>query len=266
MKILFSTGSLFHLPLKEIFLLARQTGFDGCDLVIQQHLDHQGYRETLRECMDILPVHALHVPFERLRSWGNQVEALKKSIGLAKEFAVPVVNFHPPSWLYLEIAYLRWFRKIRDFQEELGCAGVCATLENMPLVGEEVKRRAYILNDFNDMLRFGMERNLYFTFDTTHLATFDRDIIAAFSAFHGTGRLRHLHVSDHAGHRSHLFPGAGRLPLAELLETARTLGYDQAVSLEVAPPELPSTREALAEALREASAFLKRHAGGEEDG
>lgn len=135
MKILFSTGSLFHLPLKEIFLLARQTGFDGCDLVIQQHLDHQGYRETLRECMDILPVHALHVPFERLRSWGNQVEALKKSIGLAKEFAVPVVNFHPPSWLYLEIAYLRWFRKIRDFQEESDVRGSAPPWRTCPSWG-----------------------------------------------------------------------------------------------------------------------------------
>jgi sugar phosphate isomerase/epimerase len=266
MKILFSTGSLSHLPLKEIFLLAGRTGFDGCDLVIQQHLDHQGYRETLRECLDILPAYALHVPFERLRSWGSQVEALKKSIGLAKEFSIPVVNFHPPSWLYLEIAYLRWFRKIRDFQEELGCVGVCVALENMPLVGEETKRRAFILNDFNDMLKFGMERNLYFTFDTTHLATFDRDIIAAFFAFYKTGRLKHLHLSDHSGHRSHLFPGAGRLPLAELLKTARTLGYDQAVSLEVAPAELSSTGESLAEALREASAFLKRHAAGQEHG
>ena len=266
MKILFSTGSLPHLSLREIFLLAGRTGFDGCDLVIQHHLDHHGWRETLRECVEILPVYALHVPFEKLKSWGNQVEALKKCIGLAKEFAIPVVNFHPPSWLYLEISYLRWFRKLRNFQEELGCEGVRAALENMPLIGEETKRRAYILNDFTDMLRFGMERNLYFTFDTTHLATFDRDIVAVFSFFHGTGRLAHLHVSDHAGHRSHLLPGTGRLPLAELLRTARGEGYDQGVSLEVAPGELPPGGEPLEETLRDASAFLKEHAKGHDHG
>ncbi len=265
-KVLFSTGSLLRPSLQEIFVLARQTGFDGCDLVIQKHLDHGAYRETLKECVAILPVYALHVPLERLKSWGKPVEALVRSVALAKEFDIPVVNFHPPSWFYLEIAFMRWFRKVRDFQKELRCESVCVALENMPLTEGEIKRRPYLLNNFHDMIKFGMERNLYFTLDTTHLATFEHEVVDAFIAYHTTGRLKHIHMSDHAPEQNHLVPGTGDLPLADLLLTLRSSGYDGTVSLEVAPDELPSTPGHLEAVLREASSFLKGHGESEQDG
>ena len=265
-KVLLSTGSLSRLSLKEIFVLAKETGFDGCDLVIQKHLDHSAYRETLQECVAILPVYALHVPFEKLKVWGKPVEALIRSVALAKEFDIPVVNFHPPSWFYLEITFLKWFRKVKDFQKELQCEKVCVALENMPLTGGEIKRGPYLLNNFNDMIKFGMKRNLYFTFDTTHVATFEHEVTDAFLAYHKTGRLKHIHMSDHVSERSHLFPGTGNLPLAELLRTMHAAGYDGAVSLEVAPDELPSMRGHLEAALREASSFLRGHGGSKQDG
>jgi sugar phosphate isomerase/epimerase len=257
-KVLFSTGSLAHLPLKEIFALARKAGFDGCDLVIQRHLDDEAYRETLAEAASILPVLALHVPFERLRSWGNQVQALTKSVSLADEFDIPVVCFHPPSWFHLELSFLWWFRKVKDFQKELGCCKACVALENMPLMGGEVKRRPYVLNHFKDLIKFGVERNLYFTFDTTHLATFEHDAIDAFLAYARTGRLKHIHLSDYAAERSHLFPGAGELPLERLLDALEEAGYDCSVSLEVAPHEMPEAPDALEAMLCEAASFLKK--------
>ena len=265
-KVLLSTGSLSHLPLKEIFVIARKTGFDGCDLVIQRHLDDEAYRETLAEAVAILPVLALHVPFERLRSWGNQVQALAKSVSLADEFDIPVVSFHPPSWFHLEIRFLRWFRKVKDFQKELGCCKACVALENMPLMGGEAKRRPYLLNNFKDMIKFGVERNLYFTFDTTHLATFEHDAIDAFGHYAKTGRLRHVHLSDYAAERSHLFPGAGEFPLERLLDAIQEAGYDGAVSLEVAPDELPEAQDALEALLCEAASFLKKAGKGKKDG
>jgi sugar phosphate isomerase/epimerase len=265
-KVLLSTGSLPLLSLKEIFVLAKETGFDGCDLVIQRHLDHGAYKETLQECVAILPVYALHVPFERLKVWGKPVEALVRSVALAKEFDIPLVNFHPPSWFYLEFTFLRWFRKVKDFQRELRCEKVCVALENMPLTEGEIKRRPYLLNNFNDMIKFGVKRNLYFTFDTTHAATFEHGVIDAFLAYHKTGRLQHVHMSDHASERSHLLPGAGNLPLEELLRTMDAAGYDRTMSLEVAPHELPSMRGHLEAALREASSFLKGHGRAGRDG
>ena len=107
---------------------------------------------------------------------------------------------------------------MKDFQKELGCCKSCVALENMPLVGGEIKRRPYVLNDFKDMIKFGTQRNLYFTFDTTHIATFEHDAIDAFRHYAKTGRLKHVHLSDYAAERSHLFPGTGHLPLEGLLD------------------------------------------------
>lgn len=263
MNILFSTGSLYHLPLKEIFLIAREAGFDGCDLVVTSTLDYRHYKEILQECIEILPVGALHVPFQRVPSWGNQIEALIRSTEVAKEFNIPLVNFHPPSWFHLEIRFMRWFRGVTDFQKELQCEGVCIALENMPLMGKSIRFASYLLNDFKDVLDFGIDRNLYFTFDTTHIATFDYDVILAFLKVFKTGRLKHTHLSDYSSPYSHLFLGGGRLPIVRLLNTMKAVDYTGTISLEVSPWELPATREWLISVLSYASSFLKLQTGRE---
>ncbi|OPY70921.1 MAG: endonuclease IV [Syntrophorhabdaceae bacterium PtaU1.Bin034] len=263
MKILFSTGSLFYLPLKEIFLIARDAGFDGCDLVVQSHLDDPYYKETLHECIQILPVFAMHTPFLRLTSWGNQIEALIKCIEVAKEFGIGVVNFHPPSWFSMEIGFLKWFRGIKDFQRELRCEPVFLALENMPLLAKSTKINTYVLNTIDEIIRFGSQRNLYFTLDTTHAATTGHDIIPTFLNLYKTGRLMHVHLSDYSRIGSHLFPGSGSLPIVKLLNTMRKMGYNQAISLEVSPMQLPSAALPLKKVLWYAASFLKMHAGNE---
>ena len=223
MKTLFSTGTLYQLPLKDVFLLSREAGFDGCDLVINRALDDPRYREVLQEVAAILPVYSLHVPYHRLKAWGTQVEALKRSVDLAREFAIRVVNFHPPSWFHHEWHFYRWFRKIRDFQKELECDNVFLAIENMPLIGRRLRLAPYVFNDFRDLIEFGIKRNLYFTFDTTHLGTFEQDPVAAFLAYYGTDRLRNIHLSDCISADGHLFPGRGTLPIARLLNTVRAV-------------------------------------------
>lgn len=261
MKVLFSTGTLYQLPLKDVFLLSKEAGFDGCDLVINRSLDDPHYKEVLREVLDILPVYSLHVPYHRLKFWGSQIEALKRSIDTAKEFGVRVVNFHPPSWFRHELQFYRWFRKIRDFQREVDCGNVFLTIENMPLIGRRLRLAPYLLNDFRDLIDFGTKRNLYFTFDTTHLGTFEEDPIAAFLKYHATGRLKNVHLSDCISADGHLFLGRGTLPIARLLNTMRALGYDEMVTLEVAPNELPVTADWLIKTMSYAASFMKLHLG-----
>jgi sugar phosphate isomerase/epimerase len=226
MKILFSTGTLYRLPLLETFRLVREAGFDGCDVVINRGLDDPRYKEILTEALSILPAYSLHVPFHRLKAWGTQVEALARCVEMAKELGIRVVNFHPPSWYHHEITFYRWFRQIE----------------------------------------FGVKKNLYFTFDTTHVGTFEYDAVAAFLAFHKTERLRNVHLSDCAGADSHLFLGRGALPVARLLNTMRAVGYDEMVTLEVAPHELPVTKEWLVKMMRYTASFMKMHLGEERHG
>ncbi len=266
MKILFSTGTLHQLPLAEAFRFARDAGFDGCDLVVNRSLDSPDFGKTLEHALSILPAHSVHAPFMKLSTWGAHVDALRKTLRMAGEFGIGLVNFHPPSWFHRELTFYRWFRNIEDFQQDLGCGSVLLAIENMPLIGNRLKLAPYLLNEYRDLIEFGVKRNLYFTFDTTHIATFDQDAIVSFLAFHKTNRLKNVHLSDSAAAESHLFPGTGTLPIARLLNTMRRVGYDGMVTLEIAPQELPVTKELLARTLEYAASFMKAHLGKEEHG
>ncbi len=263
MKYIFSTGCLFHLPIEEIFLLAREAHFDGCEVVIDQHFMSDGYLDRVVACCDILPVYTLHAPFLKMKKWGTKVDELKRTIDIAHILGASVVNFHPPAWLTMEITFAKWLNSIDDFQKELDCNNIALAIENMPRAGKRLMLESYLLNDINDLIDFGVAHNLYFTFDTTHLATFGNDIIAPFIKVLRTGRLKNIHLSDHGDHRSHLFLGRGELPIAKLLNTARRLGYDGMITYEVSPRELPRNREWLIKLMDYQVSLIRLHTGAE---
>jgi sugar phosphate isomerase/epimerase len=67
-------------------------------------------------------------------------------------------------------------------------------------------------------------------------------------------------------HESHLFLGCGELPVVKLLNTIGRLGYDEMITLEVSPHELPRTREWLVKMLQHQVSFMKMHLRKEENG
>lgn len=266
MKILFSTGCLYYLPTKDVFQLAKDTGFDGCELVIDRRFKDSHSIDTAVQCREILPILSVHAPFMKMNAWGNQVCSLQRSIEIAKILDAEIVNFHPPSWFSMELTFFRWFRKVQDFQAKLGGDGVTLTIENMPRIGKRLLLAPYILNGFEDLIEFGASKNLYFTFDTTHLATFGDDVIRAFLRFFRTKRLKNIHISDFGDHESHLFLGCGELPIVKLLNTIGRLGYDGMITLEVSPHELPRTREWLVKMIEHQVTFMKMHLRKEDNG
>jgi len=266
MKILFSTGCLYYLPMKDVFHLAREAGFDGCELVIDRRFNDSHSIDTAIQCREILPVLSIHAPFMKMNAWGNQVCSLQRSVEIAKILDAEIVNFHPPSWFSMEFTFFRWFRKVQDFQAKLGGDGVILTIENMPRIGKRLLLAPYILNGFEDLIEFGETKNLFFTFDTTHLATFGDDVIRAFLRFFRTKRLKNIHISDFRDHESHLFLGSGELPLVKLLNTIGRLGYDGMITLEVSPHELPRTREWLLKMIEYQVTFMKMHLRKEDNG
>lgn len=261
MKILFSTGCLYYLPIKEIFILAKEAGFDGCDLVIDRMFNRPDYIDTVIECHNILPIYSIHAPFLKIDAWGSKTNAIIETIKIAKTLSAGVINFHPPSWFSVELSFFSWFRKIQDFQKTLGCEGIRLTIENMPLVGKRLMLTPYILNDFRDLIDYGLKRNLDFTFDTTHLGTFGVDPVVGFMSFFKTGRLKNVHISDYDESRSHLFLGRGNLPVARLLNTMRRLGYDEMITLEISPEELPRTRQWMIKMMGYQLSLMRLHLG-----
>jgi len=256
MRFSVSTGTLFIFPLPKIFEMAAEAGFDGLELIINQDFENIDSRRLVTELSSILPILSIHAPFMPLAGWGNPVESLKKSVELAADTGIPLVNFHPPSWI-VEPLFWHWMYRIRNFQEEVGGGKVVLTLENMPWEGR-FKINWQILSRSEKMVEFITERNLYQTFDCTHMGSGNANFIGDFYRFYDSGRIRNIHFSDYGHGRQHLLPGRGILPLTRFLNHLSSVGYDENLTLELLPNEFPKNERIIVENLKEILQYLRR--------
>ena len=257
MKILLSAGSLYTLPLPRIFEFARDTGFDGVEVIINHDFQYGNNLGILEEMQSIHPILALHAPFLVLDRWGDKTDQLVKTANLANEANVPLINFHPPSWLAMEWKFWKYLKTIQDFQTELGQNKTTITIENMPASGK-MKIDTYMLGKTADMIHFMHARNLYMTFDTAHMGSKKTSFLRDFHNFYDSGLIRNIHFSDYADGREHLLPGHGNLPLTRFLNHLRETEYDQHLTLELSPHEFPEDLDLIREMLKEIHDYLCR--------
>jgi sugar phosphate isomerase/epimerase len=265
MLITLSSGSLFTLPLKKVFELAAEAGFDGVELIINQDFQRVNSSKLVASLQEITTIHSIHSPFMPLDGWGGPMESLRTSVELAADRGIPLVNFHPPSWMGGEIGFWRWLYSVRDFQREVGREGeVAVTIENMPWVGR-FKINPNILSNTQHMIDFIHEHNLYLTFDCTHMGSGKANFINDFYLFYESGRIRNIHFSDYGHGREHLLPGHGILPLTRFLNHLRSTDYQSTVTLELDPAEFPKAEAYILESLREILTFLRKETGQDGD-
>ncbi|MBV5339024.1 MAG: sugar phosphate isomerase/epimerase [Deltaproteobacteria bacterium] len=253
-----STGSLFTLPLQRVFELAAESGFDGVELIINQDFQRINAAKLVQSLQKITTIHSIHSPFMELDGWGGPVDSLKRSIELAAECDIPLVNFHPPSWMGFEIGFWRWFYSVHDYQKEIGQDGkVTVTMENMPWVGKW-KINPNILSNTQQLVDFIKRHNLYMTFDCTHMGSGKTNFINDFFLCYDSGRIRNIHFSDYGHGREHLLPGHGILPLTRFLNHLRNTEYQSTVTLELDPKEFPKGEHSILESLKDMLSFLRR--------
>jgi len=256
MKLALSAGSLYTLPMEKVFSIARDTGFDGMEIIINYDFQYGDNAALIRNLQTILPVLSLHAPFLILDRWGNKIDQVHRTAALAIETGVPLVNFHPPSWLGLEIKFWRWFNRVKDFQREVGQDRVIVTLENMPSTGA-FKNNPYVLASTTKMIDFMRERNLLMTFDTAHMGSSKANFLHDFHLFYDSGLMRNIHFSDYGYGREHLLPGHGVLPLTRFLNHLRETEYNETLTLELSPHEFPEEEELIREEMAEIFAYLR---------
>jgi sugar phosphate isomerase/epimerase len=259
MKILLSSGSLYTLPLEKAFQIASETGYDGMEVIISERFgfgQDKGFN-LLSNLKQVLPIYVLHAPFHVIPGWENRKTAVLKTIELAKRISVIMVNFHPPRWFDLEIKFWRWMYTVGDFQGELGGGKVAIAMENMPYRGKLLRFNPNILRRTMDVVRFIEKKNLYFTFDCTHMGTAKANFEGNFLRLYRTKRVKNIHFSDYRNQNEHLLPGRGTLPLKSLLNYLRESNYDEMITLEIIPQELPEDEEAIKETLRETALYIR---------
>jgi sugar phosphate isomerase/epimerase len=257
MKLVLSAGSLYTLPMAKAFEIARDTGFDGMEVIINYDFQYQDNAALIRDLHAILPVCSLHAPFFDIDGWGNKIDQLLRTAALAIDTGIPLINFHPPAWMGMELKFWRWFHGIRNFQTEIGQNQVHITIENMPCTGS-FKVNPYLLGQTGKMIGFMQERNLYLTFDTAHMGSSKANFLHDFHLFYNSGRMRNIHFSDYGYGREHLLPGHGVLPLTRFLNHLRETGYDSTLTLELSPHEFPEHEDGIREGMAEIFAYLCR--------
>lgn len=260
MKLIFSAGSLYTLPAPTVFELARDVGFDGMEIIVNHDFAGRNQVKYLRSLSEILPIHSMHAPFFDIEGWGNKIDQLKICADLALEAGVPLINFHPPSWLNLELKFWRWLKRIDDFQADLGQNQVVITMENMPCMPRS-KINPYLLSAPEKMTAFLKAHNLYMTFDTAHCGSMHTSFINDFYHYYGSGRMRSIHFSDYANGEEHLMPGHGALPLTRFLNHLRETGYDHSLVLELSPYEFPEDFGQVRATLEEVFRYLCQETG-----
>lgn len=257
MRISISAGTLFTFPLEKAFAMAAEAGFDGVELVINQEFQKVSSRRLITELTRTIPILSIHAPFMPLDGWGGPVDSLKRCVEIAAHCGIGLVNFHPPSWLGLEFGYWRWLYRMQDFQKEIGGGEVALTLENMPWEGK-YRINGYILSETQKLIEFLKEKNLFLTFDCTHMGSGRANFINDFYLCYNSGRIKNIHFSDYGHGRQHLLPGHGILPLTRFLNHLRNTEYNDILTLELSPYEFPKEEGIIVKSLKEILAYLRR--------
>ena len=250
MKLLLTSGSFYTLPVHKTFEIAKEAGFDGMNLMITSEFRGVDEVSLVKELQKILPIDSIHVPFIALWGWGNSVEKIQKTVRLAMETGVPLVNFHPPGWLLLEVGFCLWFLLVRNFQQEVGKGQVMVSIENMPRLARYCCD-PHLLSKTETLRHFLIERNLYLSFDSSHMGTKKTDFLEDFLSLYAAGRIKQVQYGDYRDGREHLKPGHGILPLKTFLHALAKENYSEGLCVEVMPDEFPKEERLIVETLKE---------------
>ena len=255
--VVLSAGTLFTMKLSEIFEIASECGYDGVELIINTLFEDSSPHKIIEKLLPICPILSIHAPFFKLHGWGHSGTSLIRCIELARDFEIPLVNFHPPFWFPPEFTFRRWFHKVENYQTLVNDSKVIVTLENMPYIGNRIRYNPNILRKSEEMLNFIEKHNLFMTFDTTHIGSHNPNFLGEFQRLLVSGRIKNIHFSDYGHGREHRFPGRGILPLTRFLYMLKERNYEGAVTLELSPAELPQKRDMIVESLCEVNEYLR---------
>jgi sugar phosphate isomerase/epimerase len=272
--IVLSTGSLFTYGTLRAARLAAAAGFDGLELMVDDRWDTRdpAYLSTLARDVP-LPIVAVHAPSRPgLMGWGgDEVERVRRSVELAVAVGARTVVVHPPiryRWLairrppFFSISVLTPFPRRSRYhawlEDELlayqATTGVTIAVENMPRhpVAGSWSVNLFDLAHLRDLRRFPAV-----AFDTTHIGTWNADLLVAYERV--ADRVAHVHLSDYNGEQ-HRLPGEGRLPLAPFLAALRGRGFRGAVAVELVPEALGAGNDTVvAERLERALRFCREN-------
>ncbi len=212
-----ASGTLYKYGLNRIFEIAKELGFDGVEIFINDIYDtyDSEYIGKLIESYN-LPVVAL-----RGGKKISQPGQVKKLIELAEELNIPNVILRVP--YFTDFKFTTWFKnhlpKLQDKTK------VKIAVENVP------SGNGFILPEFAMGSLYELKRFQYICLDTSHLVSRKTDLMRAYQSV--KKQLAFIHLSNwHKGHE-HWMLQEGILPIESFLTKLAKDGYEGPISLKL---------------------------------
>ena len=261
-----STSCNFPMRVEHTFKVARQTGFDGVEVMITTDpvsYDTKALRElSARYSMPILSIHAPSLFWMQMFGGTAKVK-LERSAALAAEVGASTVVVHPPfRW---EAGYAKNFERI--VRETAAKEGVTIAVENMfpwRVMPGKFPRPLTAYAPSPDPLDLDVDA---MTLDFSHASLTGRDSLEYAMAM--GDKLRHVHLCDGTRsvddgnlHDEHLVPGRGTEPVAETLTYLAERGFDGHVIAEIGLHKIRNQQTRI-DMLIETAAFAKEYLGQE---
>lgn len=236
MKLGFSTTCTFPVPLETSFVMGKEAGFDGIEIMVSankqtrdpKYLNHlsQKYR---------LPILSFHAPTLLLTHfvWGKDPGVkLEKTAELAATVGASTVVVHPP--------YV-WQKGYKDLLLDLVTqvernTGVVVAVENM--FPWKVKNTA--VKAYEPDWETTVDTVSHLTYDFSHAALSGWDSLEQVRKLHS--QIAHIHLCDGIGNiegsdgkifDEHLLPGMGNQKVAECLQFLKLAGWEGHVVAEI---------------------------------
>ncbi len=246
MRLSLSTASLYVYPLRKIFDIAGDTGFEGLELVVCPEVLLRGAEYVRRLSREYaLPIFTLHpsmIPAPRGR---QHHRLLPQMTQLALELDCQFIVIHTPKALSMEDRLGQAYTEaVKTCVEKLSGASPRLCIENQAVFRPGDRRNALCATD--SLRRFADEHDLPLTLDTAHAASFPYDLLETYETLRD--RLVNVHLSDfrsdlsippwfnmHSYFKHHQLPGDGDLPLGRLLRRLKADRYEGLVTIEVSP-------------------------------
>lgn len=245
MKVSFSTGSFYHLPLKFSFTLARELGFDGVELVASPEFMLRGPMYVRQLAADYnVSLLSFHPPLFNLPGWRYRAgDHVAKIVHSAYALGCPVATVHTLKKTPLSAPAAQCYLRALIEAPAATNGTVTVLVETSQY---NTRRRPprkpgkHEMDDIRRLVAFTEQHHLGITLDTAHAGASGEDLLATYAVVRP--RLRNIHFSDvlpgWREMRTHLRPGQGMLPIPAFLQALACDGYTGLLTLEIAPQHL----------------------------
>jgi sugar phosphate isomerase/epimerase len=211
-----SSGTLYKYGLNRIFEFAKETGFDGVEVILNNVIDTRDadYLKQLKEYFG-LPIAAFVTP------QNNTPKKLAQALELAHALEVPRLIVRSP--LFSEARLAHWFRtQLPKLQND---TSVQLCVEN-PKAGTSFFLPQFAVRSIEDLRRFA-----HISLDTSHLVSHRLLLLHVYKLINK--RVSYIHLSNNFQGKEHWRLEEGDLPLQSFLTYLKQNGYDQPISLKL---------------------------------